>query len=63
MAKREKRQRTVWREVLKYGAVLFIFIGRMEEARTEVLKLDETDVIKEVGSQEVHGIGVRVLEP
>ena len=40
-----------------------MFTGRVEEVRTEAWKLEETDIVKEAGSQEVHEIGAGILEP
>lgn len=52
LAKKERWQRAVCREVYKYGAGLFIFICRRKGAKTQVLKIE----VIEVGSQEMHKI-------
>lgn len=40
-----------------------MFAGRVEEAKPEAWKLEDTDVVKDAGSQEVPEVGARVLEP
>ena len=44
----------VYRKVHKYRAGLFVFICRGQGAWTETLKIEERDVVREGGSQEVH---------
>lgn len=52
----------VCREVHKYGAGFFRFICRGEGARPEASKIEERDIVKEVGSQAVFRMGARVFE-
>ena len=51
--KKEKLRRAVCRKVHTYKASLFI-LCRRKGARTEALKIEEGDTIKELGSQKVH---------